>query len=89
MQPVMDAYSRNDVVCLPTALGNAVGGLPGTLLLAPFALVDLDRHKTTERVAGYLTGAFVTVPALVVGGAVGTPFLPFSYLAAENPCNFL
>lgn len=89
MQPAMDLYSRNVIVCLPTALGNAAGGLPGTLLLAPFALVDLDKHQTTERVAGYLTGAFVTVPALVGGGAVGTPFLPFSYLAEENPCNFI
>jgi hypothetical protein len=64
-------------------------GSQARLLLAPFALVDLDEHRTTERVAGYLTGAFVLLPALVVGGAVGTPFLPYSYLADEDPCNFI
>jgi hypothetical protein len=89
LQPVIDPYSRNLIVCLPTAFGNAAGGLPGQLLLAPFAFVDLDKHQTTERVAGYLTGALVLGPALVLGGVVGTPFLPFSYLAEEYPCNFI
>jgi hypothetical protein len=89
---VIDPYSRNGIVCIPTALGNVIGGVPGMIPLAPFGLVfglvDLDEHETTGRVASWLFFGFSTFPAIVVGGAVGTPFLPFSYLAPENPCNF-
>jgi hypothetical protein len=88
LQPVVDPYSRNLIVCIPTAFGNVVGGFPGLLPLAPFGLVDMDEHETTERIASYLSGALSLVPALVVGGAVGTPFLPFSYLADEDPCHW-
>ena len=88
LQPLIDPYSRNGIVCMPTALGNAIGGFPGQIPLAPFGLVDMDEHETTERVASWLLFSFSVFPALVVGGAVGTPFLPFSYLAPEDPCNF-
>ncbi|HVH07731.1 MAG TPA: hypothetical protein VNE71_17195 [Myxococcota bacterium] len=89
LQPVIDPYSRNGIVCIPTGLGNVIGGVPGQLALAPFALVDMEVHRTTERIASYLMAVLSIAPALVVGGAMGTPFLPFSYLADEEPCHWI
>jgi hypothetical protein len=89
LQPVVDPYSRNGIVCLPTGLGNLIGGVPGQLALAPFTFVDMEKHQTIERIASYLMVVLSIAPAFVAGGALGTPFLPFSYLADEEPCHWI
>jgi hypothetical protein len=81
--PVTRPYSRNLVVCAPTALGNYAGALVGGAVSAPFAgVATLIGKGGGEKVVR----AFATGPALLVGGITGLPFLPLSYLFDENPC---
>lgn len=83
LAPVARPYSRNWVVCAPTAVGNYAGALAGGVLSAPFAATaELYREGAGEQVIR----VFATVPALLAGGTTGLPFLPLSYLADENPC---
>lgn len=77
-----DQYSRNGIVCGPTYVGNVLGAAAGS----PFFLIgwwlktaSLEKTGSAVMTAGW-------VPVYIVGGALGTPFLPFSYLAKEDPC---
>ena len=83
LAPVTRPYSRNLVVCAPTAVGNYAGALVGGAVSAPFAgVAALIGDGGGEKVVR----VFATVPALLVGGLTGLPFLPLSYLFDENPC---
>jgi hypothetical protein len=83
LAPVTRPYSRNLVVCAPTAVGNYAGALVGGAVSAPFAgVAALIGDGGGEKVVR----VFATVPALLVGGITGLPFLPVSYLFAEKPC---
>jgi hypothetical protein len=100
LDAAIEAYSRNQIVCVPTAVGNILGvivdwavivaALPVTL---PIVLM-VDKRDPSPR-AGDDDSIFVKAglgvlmfPVLLIGGVVGTPFLPFSYLAPESRCNF-
>jgi len=72
LKPVLDPYSRNSIVCVPTAIGNLIGGAPGV----PLWLLS----------GGSLRPIVVDIPAFAVGGIVGLPFIPLSYLRPEDPC---
>jgi hypothetical protein len=81
--PAVNLYSRNKIVCVPTAIGNLSGGLLGALLISPIVAIEqLVASSETEEI----TRVAVGFPALLTGGILGTPFLPFSYLASEKPC---
>lgn len=79
---INDQYSRNAIVCTPTMIGNFVGMIAGS----PFFLIGKGANSLgLERTAiGF--GVMGNIPIYVVGGALGTPFLPFSYIAREKPC---
>ena len=72
LKPVLDPYSRNPIVCIPTAVGNIIGGAPGIPLWA---------------LSGGLLRPLIDLPAFAVGGVVGLPFIPLSYLRPEDPCD--
>ncbi len=83
------AYSRNEIVCTPTAIGNLIGlpaapifGAAGFVLAAPFMPLDRELPKRVGTKAAL-------VPILAGGAVTGTPFLPLSYLGEEkNHCGF-
>jgi hypothetical protein len=97
----IEAYSRNEIVCVPTAVGNILGLTVGwalTLATLPLTLPVIllaDKHDWSTRARGddsVLAKAgigFLLFPAFLLGGVTGTPFLPFSYLAEESPCNLV
>jgi hypothetical protein len=76
----VDPYSRNSIVCVPTAIGNLAGapGLPLWLATAPLGDVYVSAAVRT---------VFVTAPAFAGGALTGLPFLPLSYLEPEEPCH--
>jgi len=77
IEPALQAYSRNTIVCVPTAVGNIVGSLVGfPFLIAGYYFDDARKPLLTIGLFPVLVGGFVT----------GTLFLPFSYLAPEDPC---
>ncbi|MBW2267605.1 MAG: hypothetical protein JRH16_03435 [Deltaproteobacteria bacterium] len=90
MREPITAFSRNPIVCAPTALGNTVGGLIGApLALAVFPLVWPATLFTSDD--DYLFQIYGTTfwgPVLLTGGAIGGVFYPLSLLADENPCSF-
>jgi hypothetical protein len=98
---VIGAYSRNEIVCVPTAVGNILGlsvGWALTVAALPLTLpliLVADKRDWSTRARGddsALAKAGIGVllfPAFFLGGVVGTPFLPFSYLAEESPCNLV
>jgi hypothetical protein len=76
----VDPYSRNSIVCVPTAIGNLAGvpGVPLWLATVPFNDVSISTAART---------VFVTAPAFAGGALTGLPFLPLSYLEPEVPCH--
>lgn len=92
--PGVDAYSRNEIVCLPTGIGNAVCGLPGWILLTPFGFLCSANEGFCQRESVLVGGAVVSAvliqtPAYLCGAATGTLFVPLSYLSKEDPCSFM
>jgi hypothetical protein len=92
--PGIDLYSRNGIVCLPTGIGNVACGLPGWILATPFGAVCASQHEFCEQDAVASIGvglavALIWTPAYLCGAATGSLFIPFSYLADENPCSFM
>src|SRR5262245_22754553 len=93
LDPVADEYARNQIVCLPTGIGN-LAGLPGFILLLPFGYLEERRGRYDDEIGPVRVvqmtafGVLVLGPAALGGFAVGTPFLPLSYLADEDPCHF-
>ena len=84
-EPFNELYSRHLIVCLPTAIGNSIGWVPGIIIAAPFWLVArLVSEPTARKVASPIAGG----PTLFGGFVLGTPFLPFSYLAREQACRW-
>src|SRR5262245_56727032 len=79
---VNDQYSRNAIVCAPIFLGNALGLVVGSPFLA--LGIGLSRAGMPKTGGGIAMAGYV--PIYLLGGALGTPFLPFSYLMKENPC---
>lgn len=82
-------YSQHPVVCVPTSLGNAAGGLIGAplaLLVYPFVwpatwFTDNDDYLHTT----YATTFWG--PVLLGGGATGSLFLPATMLLDESTCD--
>jgi hypothetical protein len=89
LSPAVRAYSRNPVVCAPTAVGNAIGGAVGYLpaLALGFVTFPLLAALPERAADATLRAYFYTLPYLL-GLALGTPALPFSYLAPADPCEF-
>ena len=85
LEPINRQYSRNTVVCAPTAVGNLIGWPAGLVLAAP---VWLGMRPFSERNARYSANAVATVPTSVGGLLLGTPFLPLSFLTSEMPCSW-
>ena len=83
LEPISELYSRNIVVCIPTAIGNFIGWAPSMVIASPFWVVI---RPFSARSASNVVSALVTGPTLLGGFVVGTPFLPFSYLLDEDPC---
>lgn len=89
LSPAVRAYARNPLVCAPTALGNGIGGVAGYLPALALGLVTfpllavLPERAEEAAVRTY----FYSLPYLL-GFALGTPFLPVSYLAPEDACRF-
>jgi hypothetical protein len=90
MRGPITAFSRNPIVCAPTALGNAVGSLVGApLALAIYPLVWPATFFTSND--DYLFQIYGTTfwgPVLLSGGAIGGLFYPLSLLRGEDPCSF-
>ena len=85
LQPVADSYSRNLVVCIPTGVGNVVGGIPGAVLAVPvFHAIRPFSSDAAKRSTIWL----LAPPTLIGGFATGTAFIPFAYLRPEDPCRF-
>ncbi len=89
LSPAVRAYARNPIVCAPTAAGNVIGGVVGYFPALALGLVTFPVLMALPDGAAEATlrGYFYTLPYLV-GFTLGTPFLPFSYLAGEDPCRF-
>ena len=89
MRPLVTEFSR-PIVCVPTAVGNVAGGLAGApLALAVFPFVWPATWFTEDD--DYLFQAYGTAfwgPVLLLGGATGAPFYPFSLLADDSQCDF-
>jgi hypothetical protein len=83
-------FSRNAIVCAPTALGNTVGGLAGGVLaLAIYPLVWPATLFTADD--DYLFDAYGTAfwgPTLLGGAITGGLFYPLAMRASERPCSF-
>jgi hypothetical protein len=78
-----DQYSRNSIVCAPTLIGNALGTFVGSPFLLGAAKAKHE-HWNLAADSLWYTGM---VPVYALGGALGTPFLPFSYLKRSDPCS--
>ena len=75
--PLADLYSRNMIVAGPTLSGNLIGcgvGVAFALALRPIARASGDDDDAVMLYA-------IMVPSYAGGFALGTPFLPFSFLA--------
>ena len=90
MRERITEFSRNPMVCAPTAVGNTIGGLMGApLALAIYPLVWPATLFTSND--DYLFQTYGTTfwgPVLLTGGAFGGLFYPFSRMMEEDPCSF-
>jgi hypothetical protein len=83
LEPFVDAYSRNDLVCVPTFIGNVVG----FSFTAPAALaLVIPLAPFSGELAGEGAMLISLSGAYLVGGIFGTPFVPPSLLLPEEPC---
>lgn len=83
-----DSYSRNFIVAAPTAVANGVcgaaGGVGGVILLTSLGVTSRNAQGTGE-LAAYVIGGTIFIGGATCGFVVGLPFIPASYLCAENP----
>lgn len=90
MRGPITSFSKHPMVCAPTSVGNAVGGLIGApLALAVYPFVWPATLFTEDD--DYLFQAYGTTfwgPVLLVGGATGGLFLPPAMLFKEDVCFF-
>jgi hypothetical protein len=88
--PQIMEFSRNSLVCTPTSIGNALGGIVGY----PLALVTLPgawlagRFSEDDELAFKIYGAPFWASVLLLGGATGGLFLPPALYLDEDPCDF-
>ena len=88
--PQVTTFSRNTLVCAPTAMGNAVGGVVGY----PLALLTLGPawlagwFSDDEDLAFKIYGTPFWTPVLLMGGVTGALFLPPALFMDEEPCDF-
>ena len=73
---VLDAYSRNEVVALPTLAGNAVMAPVGAL--CKVLIGNLTGHDRMAEAAAFM------IPVLLGGALAGAPFLPIAHLFEER-----
>ena len=89
--PLIVQYSRNPIVCGPTAIGNLIAAPLYSTLDLPVLLVPGNRPGHRTPTWDFLRWNLHTValtPVLVGGAITGTGALPFSYLADKQPCGF-
>ncbi len=77
--PIVRAYGRNAIVGVPTLVGNTVG-----LLVAAPAVVAFEMMDEPTSGCGSWVGWTAAGPVYLMGGLVGTPFLPLALLAPER-----
>ena len=91
-KPAFDLYSRNPIVCIPTGIGN-LAGVPGMLVVGPVvvaidAAFDPDEDGVFPWIVMPFSTVLVAIPAYAGGLALGTPFVPVSFLSDEDPCDW-
>lgn len=85
--PLVEQYSRNQVVCVPTLVGNVVGAIPVLPFIALYQVWHPGYPRGPVGRVGVETLETLFMTSVLLGGAVtGTLFLPVSYLAPESYC---
>ncbi len=90
MRGPISSFSQHPMVCAPTSVGNAMGGLIGAplaLLVYPFVWPATWFTEDDD----YLRQTYGTTfwgPVLLGGGMTGALFLPPAMLFEDSPCDF-